>query len=256
MQRITRYPLLLRQIAKYTNPDQDLSKVQTALTDAENTVARINEEVRDAESTERLRVLSEDLWVGGEGRIDLTEPSQYQGARKLIREGNVLKAKSGRRLWMVLCTDVLILIESRNLYRMPIPLHDLTLQQGRDDVSFALVIAYGGKHDQVRLKAPSSRERVEWIASISKARKECLAARQAAKRQSRASVDLDWTRGGPDGAAAAAAGGMASPRPSRPSSNRNSTYTAYSLPENQLEPVYDDSHSYAGQRHSMYDHQF
>jgi hypothetical protein len=30
----------------------------------------------------------------------------------------VNKAKSGRKLWMVLCTDVLILIESRNLYRM------------------------------------------------------------------------------------------------------------------------------------------
>lgn len=67
MQRITRYPLLLRQIAKYTTPDQDLDNVQRALTDAENTVARINEDVRESESSERLRVLSEDLWVGGEG---------------------------------------------------------------------------------------------------------------------------------------------------------------------------------------------
>ena len=29
-----------------------------------------------------------------------------------------MKAKSGRRLAMVLCTDVLVLIEERNLYRM------------------------------------------------------------------------------------------------------------------------------------------
>lgn len=51
-------------------------------------------------------------------RIDLTEPTQYQGPRRLIKEGPVAKAKSGRQLSMVLCTDVIILIESRNLYRM------------------------------------------------------------------------------------------------------------------------------------------
>lgn len=28
------------------------------------------------------------------------------------------KAKSGRKLWMVLCTDVLILTEEKHLYRM------------------------------------------------------------------------------------------------------------------------------------------
>lgn len=67
MQRVTRYPLLLKQIAKYTEPDQDLADVNKALALAETTVARINEDVRDAESRERLRVLSEDLWVGGEG---------------------------------------------------------------------------------------------------------------------------------------------------------------------------------------------
>lgn len=118
MQRVTRYPLLLRQITKYTEADQDLADVNKALALAEATVARINEGVRDAEGHERLRVLSEDLWVGGEGRIDLTEPTAYQGPRKLIKEGAVAKAKSGRRLHMVLCTDVLILTEDKNLYRM------------------------------------------------------------------------------------------------------------------------------------------
>lgn len=69
MQRITRYPLLLRQILQYTSSDQDLSAVQTALNEAENITAAINESVRDAEGDERLRVLSEDLWIGGEGWV-------------------------------------------------------------------------------------------------------------------------------------------------------------------------------------------
>jgi hypothetical protein len=67
VQRITKYPLLLKQIAHYTEPDQDLHLVHRALGTVEGIVAGINEAVRLAEGEERLRVLSEDLWIGGEG---------------------------------------------------------------------------------------------------------------------------------------------------------------------------------------------
>ena len=67
VQRITRYPLLLRQILNYTGEDQDFQSIQNALNETENIVSAINESVREAEGAERLRVLSEDLWIGGEG---------------------------------------------------------------------------------------------------------------------------------------------------------------------------------------------
>lgn len=67
VQRITRYPLLLRQILHYTGEDQDFQSIHNALNEAENIVGAINESVREAEGAERLRVLSEDLWIGGEG---------------------------------------------------------------------------------------------------------------------------------------------------------------------------------------------
>jgi hypothetical protein len=51
-------------------------------------------------------------------RLDLTAPTAYQGPRKLLKEGQVTKAKSGRKLQMVLCNDIIVLVESRNLYRM------------------------------------------------------------------------------------------------------------------------------------------
>jgi hypothetical protein len=51
-------------------------------------------------------------------RLDLTARTAYQGPRKLLKEGPVTKSKSGRKLTLVLCNDVLVLIESRNLYRM------------------------------------------------------------------------------------------------------------------------------------------
>jgi hypothetical protein len=54
-------------------------------------------------------------------RLDLTAPTAYQGPRTLIKEGPVTKSKSGRKLTMVLCNDIIVLVESRNLYRMVSP---------------------------------------------------------------------------------------------------------------------------------------
>ena len=51
-------------------------------------------------------------------RLDLTAPTAYQGPRTLLKEGPVTKSKSGRKLTMVLCNDIIVLVESRNLYRM------------------------------------------------------------------------------------------------------------------------------------------
>lgn len=68
VQRITRYPLLIKQIIAYTPYDSiDLTPLQSALHAVEGIVSRINESVREAEGQERLRVLSENLWIGGEG---------------------------------------------------------------------------------------------------------------------------------------------------------------------------------------------
>ncbi|KAL7419920.1 hypothetical protein Q5752_005838 [Cryptotrichosporon argae] len=184
MQRITRYPLLIRQIIHYTAPEQDLAAVERALGVAEVTVARINEGVRAAEGDERLRELSDDLWVGGEGHLDLTAPTAFQGKRRLIKEGTVFKAKSGRKLGMVLCTDVIVLIESRNLYRMPIPLHEAAVREARDETGFVLKLAHRRAADSVALRAGSARERNEWVVAVQKA--------AAATREARNEVRASW----------------------------------------------------------------
>ena len=53
-------------------------------------------------------------------RLDLTAPTRYLGDRKLLREGLLNKAKSGRKLRVFLCNDILILTEehAKTLYRM------------------------------------------------------------------------------------------------------------------------------------------
>lgn len=44
-----------------------MKQIEKALMTAESIVANVNESVRESEGHERLRVLSEDLWIGGEG---------------------------------------------------------------------------------------------------------------------------------------------------------------------------------------------
>ena len=138
MQRITRYPLLIKQIIHYTEPDEDRTLTEHALRTAERILGDINEAVREQEGRERLRELSQDLWLG-QGcvppslrktycphflytirRLDLTAPTRYLGDRKLLREGLVNKAKSGRKLRLILCNDILLLTEEhgKTLYRM------------------------------------------------------------------------------------------------------------------------------------------
>lgn len=53
-------------------------------------------------------------------RLDLTEPTRNMGTRKLLKEGILTKAKSGRKLRAFLCSDILVLTDAsaKSLYRM------------------------------------------------------------------------------------------------------------------------------------------
>lgn len=184
MQRLTRYPLLLRQILHYTDDSGDSSNLQTALKSIESVVTNVNDAVRLAEDTERLRALSDDLWIGGEGRLDLTAPTAFQGPRRLLKQGTVTKAKSGRKLEMLLCSDIIVLIETHatsgghSLYRMPIPLHEASAKEslGRGD-AFQVTQQFRRGGDAISLRAASTREASKWIAAINDAREAAVKAR-------------------------------------------------------------------------------
>jgi actin cytoskeleton-regulatory complex protein PAN1 len=72
VQRITRYPLLIKQILQYTEPDQDRGVTEHALHTAERILDTINEAIREQEGHNRLRILSQDLWIG-HGYVTSTE---------------------------------------------------------------------------------------------------------------------------------------------------------------------------------------
>ena len=93
--------------------------MENALDTAEKILNHINETIREQEGRERLRAISKDLWIG-QGRLDLTAPTRNMGPRKLLKEGILNKAKSGRRLRAFLCSDILVLTEepAKTLYRV------------------------------------------------------------------------------------------------------------------------------------------
>lgn len=84
MQRITKYPLLIRQVCditpglictsktfnstrkiiQHTDIAQDRTEIERSLHIAEAVLNNINETIRDQEGQERLKNISQDLWVG------------------------------------------------------------------------------------------------------------------------------------------------------------------------------------------------
>ncbi|EIN07872.1 hypothetical protein PUNSTDRAFT_103983 [Punctularia strigosozonata HHB-11173 SS5] len=173
MQRMTRYPLLLRQILHYTDSAQDQSDIESALQMAEGILTHINESIREQEGQETLRKISEHLWVG-QGRLDLTAPTRSMGKRRLLKEGMLSKAKSGRKLRAYLCSDILVLTDetSKTLYRMPIPLPDMQIQEApgnRDDTAFQIFVPYPRGGDKIALRATSVRDCQVWIRTLEQA---------------------------------------------------------------------------------------
>jgi actin cytoskeleton-regulatory complex protein PAN1 len=49
---------------QYTGAAQDRSKIEQALNIAETVLNNINETIREQEGRERLKTISQDLWVG------------------------------------------------------------------------------------------------------------------------------------------------------------------------------------------------
>ena len=80
MQRITRYPLLIKQVREFsllvifpliftqilahTDAQDERKNVQHALEMSEKLLDNINEAIRDQEGRETLKSISQNLWIG------------------------------------------------------------------------------------------------------------------------------------------------------------------------------------------------
>ncbi|RCH90712.1 hypothetical protein CU097_003149 [Rhizopus azygosporus] len=176
VQRITRYPLLLRQILNSTpkkHPDHAL--VRSALSVAQRILEDVNEETRRFENNQKMDELARIIDMEGTGRLNIP-------GREFIMDGILFKAKSGRKLHGFLFNDILILAEPLKalnergylyiLYREPMPLERVTVRQqhsislkpsfsasNSEDLSFQIV----NNNHVIAIKASSATQKRQWL---------------------------------------------------------------------------------------------
>uniref|UniRef100_A0A673CRU8 Intersectin 2 n=1 Tax=Sphaeramia orbicularis TaxID=375764 RepID=A0A673CRU8_9TELE len=114
MQRITRYPLLIKNILEHT-PDghADRGPLRDALDRAEELCSQVNEGVREKENSDRLEWIQSHVQC--EGPIEhlvFNSLTNCLGPRKLLHSGRLYKTKSSRELWAFLFNDFLLLTHS------------------------------------------------------------------------------------------------------------------------------------------------
>ncbi|KAI8975146.1 hypothetical protein BDF20DRAFT_822616 [Mycotypha africana] len=177
VQRITRYPLLLRQILNCT-PERhaDHSLVKSALSISQRILEDVNEETRLFENAQKLSELSRLIDMETYGKLNIT-------GREFIMDGALFKAKSGRKLHGFLFNDILILAEPLKtlnvkgylytLYREPFPLEKVSVRQQQsmtlkhtfsnsDECSFQIVSG----SQVIGVKTSSAHQKRQWISQI------------------------------------------------------------------------------------------
>ncbi|XP_075217000.1 dynamin associated protein 160 isoform X2 [Lycorma delicatula] len=193
MQRITKYPLLIKKILEHTPPGHpDRQNLEEALSKAEEFLVQVNEGIAEKENSERLEWLQTHIQCDG-----LDEPLIFNSLtnavvpRKFIHYGVLTKTKSGKQLVGFLLNDFLLLAQphrplvdnqfsfERNsnavfkMYKQPLLLSDtiiINTPDSPDSTELKL------EHAKVvhSLTVSSHNERNLWIKKINDAKKELL----------------------------------------------------------------------------------
>ena len=118
MQRITRYPLLLKQLIKYTENKSEIENLTLALEKTESILSKINAMIQEREREAKLKELNSRLVTTGhqayqKHSLDLTRPTKGMGKRILLLDGTPTRVKagsgSGKKCHVYLFNDMLLI---------------------------------------------------------------------------------------------------------------------------------------------------
>ncbi|XP_071112496.1 intersectin-1-like [Haliotis cracherodii] len=198
MQRITKYPLMIKEIIKYTPPEHpDHQNLVDALAKAEELCTQVNEGVREKENSERLEWLQNHVHCDGlSERIIFNGVTNCLGRRRLVHSGVLYKTKSNKELLCFLFNDFMLLtLPSRPLgsnsslryicdpkstlnfkmYKTPIVLNEAILIKSTDADSDPCQFQIRYDFDRVlNLKAVNETEKDLWIREIEGASRQYL----------------------------------------------------------------------------------
>ncbi|XP_070781441.1 intersectin-2-like isoform X2 [Enoplosus armatus] len=188
MQRITRYPLLIKNILEHT-PDghADRGPLREALERAEELCSQVNEGVREKENSDRLEWIQSHVQC--EGPIEhlvFNSLTNCLGPRKLLHSGRLHKTKSSRELWAFLFNDFLLLTHSAKpfsssgpdklfslktniqlkMYKTPLFLNEVLVKMPADPSSDEPLFHVSHIDRVYTLKTDTLNERTTWVQKI------------------------------------------------------------------------------------------
>ncbi|XP_041831619.1 intersectin-2a isoform X2 [Melanotaenia boesemani] len=188
MQRITRYPLLIKNILEHT-PDghADRGPLRESLDRAEELCSQVNEGVREKENSDRLEWIQNHVQC--EGPIEhlvFNSLTNCLGPRKLIHSGRLYKTKSSRELWAFLFNDFLLLTHSAKpfsssgsdklfspktsiqlkMYKTPLFLNEVLVKMPPDPSSDEPYFHVSHIDRVYTLKTETLSERTAWVQKI------------------------------------------------------------------------------------------
>uniref|UniRef100_A0AAQ4Q9C8 Intersectin 2a n=1 Tax=Gasterosteus aculeatus aculeatus TaxID=481459 RepID=A0AAQ4Q9C8_GASAC len=188
MQRITRYPLLIKNILEHT-PDchGDRGPLREALQRAEELCSQVNEGVREKENSDRLEWTQSHVQC--EGAIEhlvFNSLTNCLGPRKLLHSGRLYKTKSSRELWAFLFNDFLLLTHSAKpfsssgpdklfslktsiqlkMYKAPLFLNEVLVKRPPDPSSDEPIFHVSHIDRVYALKTETLTERTTWVQKI------------------------------------------------------------------------------------------
>ncbi|KNE54258.1 hypothetical protein AMAG_00250 [Allomyces macrogynus ATCC 38327] len=181
MQRMTRYPLLIKQVLHYTpEAHSDHKDLMAALAAAEANLHAANEAARDDEDrTVFAEIVGKVDLRYGDTVLDLASPTRTVGKRHFVLEGELAKAKSGRRLYAYLFNDLILLTEERRserglpyaLYRPPILLSEVRVERDHSRPAIFSLILHNmhdaaGANPVITLRCASQSTRNNWANKI------------------------------------------------------------------------------------------
>uniref|UniRef100_A0A673FYI2 Intersectin-2-like n=1 Tax=Sinocyclocheilus rhinocerous TaxID=307959 RepID=A0A673FYI2_9TELE len=187
MQRITRYPLLIKNILENTPPTHaDHANLQAALEQAEELCSQVNEGVREKENSDRLEWIQNHVLCDGViEHLVFNSLTNCLGPRKLLHSGKLHKTKSSKELWAFLFNDFLLLTYTSKqfssgpdklfnpnsnsqykMYKTPVFLNEVLVKMPSDPSSDDPVFHISHIDRVYTLKADTINERTTWVQKI------------------------------------------------------------------------------------------
>uniref|UniRef100_A0A671UUI1 Intersectin 2b n=1 Tax=Sparus aurata TaxID=8175 RepID=A0A671UUI1_SPAAU len=195
MQRITRYPLHIKNILECTAEGHaDRGPLKEALERAEELCQQVNEGVREKENSDRLEWIQNHVQCDGAAEnLVFNSLTNCLGPRKLLHSGKMNKVKSNKELWAFLFNDFLLLTHASKqftssgpdklfsnknnvqlkMYKPPVLLNEVLVKL--PDPSSDEPVFHISHIDRVYiLKTDNINERTAWVQKIKAASEEFI----------------------------------------------------------------------------------